>query len=390
MRPIRHALVLGSIAALAACSDTAPNATDPGDRAEGRAPLIAAAPGQGVDGQYIVVMRPGTGLRAAKEMDVQPRHVYDGALHGFAAALTPAQVERLRRNPDVQYIEQDQVMYLDATQSGATWGIDRIDQRNRPLSGTYTYTATGSSVRAYIIDSGINPDHTNFGGRAQIAYDATGGNGRDCNGHGTHTAGTVGSATYGVAKGVLIRAVRVGTCGSSLLTSDIVEGIDWVRTNHVKPAVANLSLGGGISSALDTATQNLINAGVFVAVAAGNSNINACNASPARVAAATTVAASTSTDAKASYSNYGSCVDLYAPGSSITSTWYSSNTATNTISGTSMAAPHVAGVAALYKATYGDASQATIDTWIKNNSTANVISGNPSGTPNRLLFKSTL
>jgi subtilisin family serine protease len=390
MRPIRHALVLGSIAALAACSDTAPNATDPGDRAEGRAPLIAAAPGQGVDGRYIVVMRPGTGLRAAKEMDVQPRHVYDGALHGFAAALTPAQVERLRRNPDVHYIEQDQVMYLDATQSGATWGIDRIDQRNRPLSGTYTYNATGSSVRAYIIDSGINPDHTNFGGRAQIAYDATGGNGRDCNGHGTHTAGTVGSATYGVAKGVQIRAVRVGTCGSSLYTSDIVEGIDWVRTNHVKPAVANLSLGGGISSALDTATQNLINAGVFVAVAAGNSNINACNASPARVAAATTVAASTSTDAKASYSNYGSCVDLYAPGSSVTSTWYSSNTATNTISGTSMAAPHVAGVAALYKATYGDASQATIDTWIKNNSTANVISGNPSGTPNRLLFKASL
>jgi subtilisin family serine protease len=203
-----------------------------------------------------------------------------------------------------------------------------------------------------------------------------------------YVAGTIGSATYGVAKGVRLRGVRVLDCNGSGSWSGIIAGIDWVRLNRTNPAVANLSLGGGLNSSVNTAVTNLANSGVFVAVAAGNSNANACNYSPSSASAVTTVASSTSSDAKSSFSNYGSCVDLYAPGSSITSTW--NNGGTNTISGTSMASPHVAGVGALYKATYGNASQATIDSWIKTNSTANVITGNPTGTPNRLLYKAAL
>ena len=387
MKQLRTTALAASVLALAACSDTA---TAPLAENAPAAPLLAAS-SNGVEGQYIVVLKDGADSRSVAAITgVKAKHTYEAALNGFSASLNQGQLNALRHNPDVAYVEQDQVMTYDVIQSGATWGIDRIDQANLGLSGTYSYLNTAATVRVYVIDSGINPNHVDFGGRAQIAYDATGGNGVDCNGHGTHTAGTVGSLTYGVAKAVQIRAVRVGTCGSSLYTSDIVEGIDWVRLNHTKPAVVNMSLGGGLSTSMNTATSNLINAGVFVAVAAGNSNANACNSSPAAVSAAMTVAASTSTDAKASYSNYGSCVDLYAPGSSIRSTWYSSNTATNVISGTSMASPHVAGVAALYKGTYGDASQSTINSWLINNSTPNKITGNPTGTPNRLLFKGSL
>ncbi len=387
---LRVTTAVGAVLALAACGDQ-PTAPAAEQARAGSAPLLAAAPGRAVQGSYIVVLKEGADpASVAAVAGASPRHLYTSALNGFAATLNQGQLNALQHNPHEEDVEQDQLMQYAATQSGATWGIDRIDQRARPLSGTYTYTSTGSGVRAYIIDSGINPSHTQFGTRAQISYDATGGNGVDCNGHGTHVAGTVGGSTYGVAKGVLLRAVRVGTCGSSLSTSDIVEGIDWVRANHIKPAVANMSLGGGASSSLNTAVSNLINAGVYAVVAAGNSNTDACNGSPSGVAAAMVVAASTSTDAKASYSSWGTCVDLYAPGSSITSAWYSSTTATSTISGTSMAAPHVTGVAALYKATSGDASQSTINSWLVNNSTANVITGNVSGTPNRLLFKGTL
>jgi len=371
---------------LAACADGVTSA-----RAPEAAPLRGAAAGRSLEGRYIVVLKEGADPRSvAAVAGAEPRHVYDSALNGFAAELNAGQLNALRHNPNVEYVEEDQRFDYATTQSGATWGIDRIDQSARPLSGTYTYTATGAGVRAYIIDSGITPSHTQFGGRASVAYDATGGNGLDCNGHGTHVAGTIGGSTYGVAKGVTLRGVRVGSCGSSLTTADIVEGIDWVRANHVKPAVANMSLGGGASSSINTAVTNLINSGVTVVVAAGNNATLACNGSPSGVTAAIVVAASTSTDARASYSNYGSCVDLYAPGSSITSSWYSSTTATNVISGTSMASPHVTGVAALYKSAFGDASQAIIQTWLINNSTPNVITSNPTGTPNRLLNKGTL
>ena len=359
------------------------------------APLFANSGGDGpIPGQYIVVFNDdvadphGKAKEKALKASGKLKYSYGAVLKGFAAELSDEAVAALRSDSDVAYVEQDQTVSINTTQTGATWGIDRIDQRNRPLSGTYTYTATASAVRVYIIDTGIQTSHTQFGGRASAVYDAFGGSGQDCNGHGTHVAGTVGASTYGVAKAVKLRAVRVLDCGGSGSWSGIIAGMDWVRLNHIKPAVANMSLGGGYSSSVNTAANNLSNAGVFVAVAAGNSNANACNYSPASAANVTSVASSTSTDAKSSFSNYGSCTHLYAPGSSITSTWLSGGT--NTISGTSMASPHVAGVAALYKATYGDASSSTIRTWLINNSTTGVISGNPTGTPNRLLYKSTL
>lgn len=386
----RFAVALSALI-LAACAESPTTPTAPLQQGPVQAPLIRASGGNGVEGQYIVVLKSEVqssdekARAKAERKGGKLKHAYASVLNGFAAELSDEGLAEMRLDPDVAYIEQDQIYSVDATQTGATWGIDRIDQRNRPLSGTYTYTSTGAGVRAYIIDTGIRPTHSQFGTRAQTVYGSN-----DCHGHGTHVAGTVGGSTYGVAKGVLIRGVRVLGCSGSGSTSGIIAGIDWVRLNHIKPAVANMSLGGGYSSSLNTATNNLAAAGVFVAVAAGNSNANACNYSPASASNATTVMSSTSSDAKSSFSNYGGCAHLYAPGSSITSAWWTSNTATNTISGTSMASPHVAGVAALYKATFGDASYSTIRTWLINNSTASVITGNPSGTPNRLLYKSTL
>ena len=384
--------------ALAACSDAPSGVAGPASPerlATPAAPVFTKA-GRGIEGDYIVVFKDAVTDALTKADQKILRHggtakfKYDKVLKGFAATLSPGAVAMLQSDPDVAYIEQDGVMEASTTQSGATWGIDRIDQRARPLSGTYTYTSTGAGVTAYIIDTGIQTSHPQFGGRAAAVYDAIGDgrNGQDCNGHGTHVAGTVGSATYGVAKGVALRAVRVLNCSGSGSTSGVIAGMNWVAANHVARAVANMSLGGGYSSSTNTAANNLAASGVFLAVAAGNSSADACNSSPSSAANTTTVAASTSTDARASYSNYGGCVDLYAPGSSITSTWI--NSGTNTISGTSMATPHVTGVAALYKATYGDASYATIRCWLTSNATANVITGNVSGTPNRLLYKAGL
>ncbi|NJD10829.1 MAG: PKD domain-containing protein [Gemmatimonadetes bacterium] len=339
------ALVAGFITA---CQDQGPTAVDQ--------PQIQASVGQAVPGEWIVVFKndvpdaPGLARQLVASHGGQLRFTYQYALKGFAASLPDAAVQALQRNPNVAFVEPDQVVYASATQTGATWGLDRIDQRDLPLNSTYTYDYTGSGVTAYIIDTGILLTHNEFGGRAVDGYDAVDGTlpAADCNGHGTHVAGTVGGTTYGVAKGVSLVAVRVLNCSGSGTTAGVIAGINWVTANAKKPAVANMSLGGGISSSLDVAVQNSIAAGVSYAVAAGNSNADACNYSPARVAQAMTIGASTSTDARASYSNYGSCVDWFAPGSSITSAWYTSNTATNTISGTSMATPHTAGVAALY------------------------------------------
>ena len=387
----RIAVVLSALT-LAACAEPPTTPVPSGMQRSELAPLLARGGPEAIPGQYIVVLRedvddPGA---VARQAGAAPIHVYTGVLKGFAAQLPEQAVEGLRRNPNVAFIEEDQTVTLSATQSGATWGIDRIDQRYRPLSGTYTYSTTASSVYVYIIDTGIYTAHTQFGGRASNVYDVFGGNGQDCNGHGTHVAGTVGGSTYGVAKAARLRGVRVLNCSGSGSWSGIIAGMDWVRNNHVDPAVANMSLGGGYSSSVNTAANNLSNAGVFVAVASGNSNANACNYSPASASAVTSVNASTSSDYKASFSNYGSCTHLYAPGASIKSAWIGGTSATKTISGTSMAAPHVAGVAALYKATFGNASSSTIRTWLINNSTTGVISGNRTGTPNRLLYKSSL
>jgi subtilisin family serine protease len=317
-----------------------------------------------------------------------PEHVYAFALRGFAAFMSEDDALAISRDPLVAYVEEDSEMHAIATQTGPPWGLDRIDERDRPLSGTYSYTRTGSGVNVYVIDTGIRRTHTQFGGRAFSAFTAIN-DGRgttDCNGHGTHVAGTVGGSTYGVAKSARLHAVRVLNCSGSGLTSGVIAGVDWVRANHVKPAVANMSLGGGASSSLDTAVRNSIASGVAYAVAAGNSNANASSFSPARVSEAITVGSSTSADARSSFSNYGSIVDIFAPGSSIRSAWSTSDTATNTISGTSMASPHVAGVAARYLQGSPSASPATVRNAIVNASTTGRLSGLPSGTSNSLLF----
>jgi subtilisin family serine protease len=314
------------------------------------------------------------------------KHVYQHAINGFAAEMSEEDAERLSEDFRVKFVEEDAVMTADATQNNPPWGLDRIDQRNRPLSGTYTYNFTGSGVRVYVIDTGIRTTHTQFAGRASNVFDAFGGNGADCNGHGTHVAGTVGGSTYGVAKSALLRGVRVLDCNGSGSTSGVISGVDWVRINHINPAIANMSLGGGVSTALDTAVNNLSNSGVTIAVAAGNSNANACNFSPARAANAITVGSTTTTDGRSSFSNFGTCLDLFAPGSGILSAWFSSDTATATLSGTSMASPHVAGVAALYKQANPSASSTTIRNAIVNNATTNVITNVGTGSPNRLLY----
>jgi subtilisin family serine protease len=378
-------LALAALALTAACSDggEAPLAAP----SAGTAPLLSAAPGKAIDGQYIVVLNDGADARSvAAVAGVSPKHVYTAALDGFSASLNHGQLNALQRNPNVKWIEQDQVVELGASQTGATWGLDRVDQRDLPLNSTYNYTPTGAGVRGYIIDTGINTGHTNFGGRASIGWDGIGDGNQDCNGHGTHVAGTVGSTTYGVAKGVTLIGVRVFACGNTGNNSTIVAGIDWTAANAVKPAVANLSLGGGASSTTDAAVNGLINAGVITVVAAGNSNADACNYSPARVANAITVGSTTSADARSSFSNYGSCVDVFAPGSSILSTWIGSTTATNTIDGTSMASPHVAGVAALYLQGNTTATQATVANAIISTSTLNKVTSAGAGSPNRLVY----
>jgi aqualysin 1 len=386
------------------------------------APLVGVDSPDAIAGQYIVVFKDGAGFEAADEalMDalsasdsgkgvergaavspearqaalaragINVQFRYTDALNGFAATLPPQAVAGLRRNPNVAYIEADSVITIDDTQSPATWGIDRIDQRSLPLSTTYTYNYTGAGVTAYIIDTGILITHNEFGGRASVGKDTVGDgkNGIDCNGHGTHVAGTVGGSTYGVAKGVTLKAVRVLNCSGSGTTSGVIAGVDWVTADHAvgQLAVANMSLGGSASTSLDTAVKNSISDSVTYAIAAGNNNKDACRYSPARVPAAITVGATTNTDARASYSNYGSCLDIFAPGSSITSSWIGSNTATNTISGTSMATPHVCGAAALYlQANSGATPQAVRDALV-NGATPNVVTNAGRGSPNKLLY----
>ncbi len=392
--PVLVALVGGL--ALAACREAVAPQTP--ERAASPAARVHRAGGPSVPGQYIVVFSddapdaPALAQTLVAAHGGTLRYTYRSALRGFAAGLSDGAVAALARHPQVAWIEEDQEIRLDATQTmdanGDPWGLDRIDQRALLLSRTYTYAATGSGVNAYIIDTGIWTMHAQFGGRATNVYDAIGVTGEDCHGHGTHVAGTIGAATWGIAKSVNLRGVRVLSCAGLGLTSQIIAGVDWVRANHVKPAVANLSLGGGFSAAMNTAVNNLAAAGVFVAVAAGNDNADACGFSPAGASGVFTVASSTNTDAKSSFSSWGSCVEAYAPGSAIKSTWLLGGT--NTISGTSMASPHVAGVAVLYKSTFGDASQSTVANWIISNATTGVITGNPAGTPNRLLFKGTL
>ena len=351
-----------------------------------------------IPNQYIVVLDDiqvaaadvrGRAEGLARAHGGQILHIYERALRGFTVRLPATAAAALARNPQVRYVEQDSVMYTVDTQPNATWGLDRIDQRDRPLNATYVYNTTAAGVHVYVIDTGVRPSHVEFGGRVSASGFTSIVDGRgttDCNGHGTHVAGTVAGTLYGVAKSATLHSVRVLGCNGSGSTSGVIAGVDWVTANHVDPAVANMSLGGGASTALDDAVRNSIAAGVTYALAAGNSNVSACTQSPARVTQAITVGSSTNVDARSSFSNFGTCVDLFAPGSSITSAWGTSDTATNTISGTSMASPHVAGVAALYLADNPGASPSAVHAAIVNNASVNKLTSIGTGSPNRLLY----
>ena len=357
-----------------------------------------------IEGRYIVVLKDEV-VRFAGERSDKPEIAtvanhfaraygvklelsYSKVLPGFVVTASDKALAHLMADDRIAYVEEDSWVHASATQSGATWGIDRVDQRNLPLNQQYQYDTTASNVRIYVVDTGIRASHNDFGGRVGNGYTAIndGQGTNDCNGHGTHVASSAAGSTYGVAKAARLHPVRVLGCNGSGTNSGVIAGMDWVANNHVKPAVANMSLGGGASTATDQAVQRMHNAGVTVVVAAGNDNSNACNYSPARAAVAITVGSTTSTDARSSFSNYGSCLDIFAPGSSITAAWHSSNSSTNTISGTSMASPHVAGVAALYLAANPNATPSQVATALINNSTANKVTGAGSGSPNRLLY----
>jgi subtilisin family serine protease len=347
---------------------------------------------------YIVVFKDdvaeeeidGESERMCGNTSAKKERTFKHAVKGFSGRLTAAAIEEFRRNPKVKYIEQNQVVSLVATtQPGATWGLDRIDQANLPLSTNYTYNTTGSTITAYIFDTGVRSDHVEFGGRVTGGFSAIAAEPtpEDGNGHGTHVAGTVGGSTYGVAKAVKIIPVKVLSATGSGTNAGVIAGLDWAVLNHEAgvPSVGNMSLGGGVSTALDDAVRRCITDGIVMAVAAGNSNVNASNSSPARVAEAITVGSTTSLDARSSFSNFGSIVDIFAPGSSITSAWYTSSTILNTISGTSMASPHVAGAAALFLEFAPGSTTAQVETGLKNAAARGRISGIPTGTTDALL-----
>jgi hypothetical protein len=361
--------------------------------------ILGAGSPDAIDGSYIVVYRNGASAQTnalAARHNAKITHTFSTALRGFAGTMSEAQARRLAADPAVAFVEQNQVVRALGTQSPTpSWGLDRIDQRDLPLNNSYTYPDnTGAGVRAYIVDTGILTTHTDFGGRAVHGRDTVDNDNdaTDCNGHGTHVAGTVGGSAYGVAKGVTLIAVRVLNCQGSGTLAGVAAGVDWVTQHNTGTAVANMSLGAsGSNATLETAVRNSIADGVTYGIAAGNGDIfgnpqNACNFTPARVAEAITVGATQNNDAKASFSNFGTCLDIFAPGVGITSAWHTSNTATNTISGTSMATPHVVGAAALQLAANPGSTPQQVRDALVGNATPNKVTNPGTGSPNLLLF----
>ena len=385
-------MVVGTALMLGACAD--------GNTPSGPsrlAPLVQSGDmsTQLVPDEYLVVLRDDVTdvVGASHASGAAVLSQWGTALKGYAVRATAEQVRAIRKDPRVRFVEPNGRAFIVATQSPVpSWGLDRIDQVNLPLNNSFTYANTGVGVHAYIIDTGILATHTQFTGRLGNVFDAItlGGGAVDGHGHGTHVAGTVGGTLYGVAKGVTLHAVRVLDNTGSGTWAQVISGINWVAANKIQPAVANMSIGGGFSAAVNTATSGLVNSGVFTAVAAGNGDffgnpLDACGFSPASTPEATTVNASQIDDTRASFSNYGTCTDIFAPGVSITSAWNTSNTATITISGTSMASPHVAGVGALYRFAHPTHTPAQVDSALKANAALNKITNPLAGTPNRLL-----
>lgn len=383
---IREILVLALLAGLSA--EARPNWNK----------LFKKADGDRVPGQYIVVLKPGfkadsfvtkiEGQKSSSFANCSFIHVYQHALNGFSAKLTSQALQELLSSEEVSYVEENGVVRAHQASTPGSWGLDRVDQRELPLDGQAIFTGDGSGVSAYILDTGIYPDNVNFGGRAEVGYDAVGGaqQGVDCNGHGTHCAGTIGADRYGIARGASLIGVRVLNCMGQGTNFEVIDGVDWVAANAQKPAVASMSLGGGRSRALDDAVTALISSGVLVSVSAGNSDNDACLYSPARVERAVTVGATDIRDVRAYFSNFGTCMDIFAPGVDITSTWISSPSAINTISGTSMSCPHVAGATAIALGNDPSLSPDNLKRKILGDATHDVVQDPQQGSPNLMLY----
>ncbi|WBB80420.1 S8 family peptidase [Micromonospora sp. WMMD882] len=387
--------LVGSVAAAGMAALFLAATASPVAAAEGR--IVGAGSPGAIPDSYIVVLKESSAAdtraatrQLAAEFGVRVEHTYSHAVRGFAGTMSATAARRLAARPEVAYVEQNAEARTTATQPNPpSWGLDRIDQVDLPLDNSYTYPNMATRVRAYVIDTGIRTTHTDFGGRASWGTNTTGdGNNSDCNGHGTHVAGTIGGAAYGVAKATSLVAVKVLGCTGSGSWAGVTAGVDWVTGHHTAgvPAVANMSLGGvGSNTTLENAVRTSIADGIVYAIASGNNNSDACNYTPARVAEAITVNASTRTDGRASFSNWGTCTDIFAPGDGITSAWRTSDTATNTISGTSMAAPHVAGAAALVLYSYPGMSPAEVADNLYGSASPNKITNPGTGSPNRLL-----